>query len=107
MTQELYWFVVVKRELGRKVKQQLHLPYQSIYVSTLISCHQLWVVTKRKRSRIQAADTSFFHRMPDAPSQEQPIQATSSYAWDDPGEAFQTHPLGRRFGVRPRTCEGN
>ncbi|MDG2633017.1 hypothetical protein P7M35_24665, partial [Vibrio parahaemolyticus] len=52
--------VVVKRELSQKVKLSI---YRSIYVPTLTYGHELWVVTERMRSRIQAAEMSFLRRV--------------------------------------------
>ena len=56
----LYRTVVVKRELSRKAKLSI---YRSIYVPTLAYGHELWVVTERTRSRIQAAEMSFLRRV--------------------------------------------
>uniref|UniRef100_A0A671UNG7 Reverse transcriptase domain-containing protein n=2 Tax=Sparus aurata TaxID=8175 RepID=A0A671UNG7_SPAAU len=56
----LYRSVVVKRELSRKAKLSI---YQSIYVPTLTYGHELWVMTERIRSRIQAAEMSFLRRV--------------------------------------------
>lgn len=42
--------VVVKKELGQKVK------LLSIFAPALTSGHELWVVNQRTRSRIQAAE---------------------------------------------------
>ncbi|KAK3547561.1 hypothetical protein QTP86_024709 [Hemibagrus guttatus] len=56
----MYWSVVVKKELSRKVKLSI---YQSVYVPTLTYGHELCVMTKRVRSRIQAAEMSFLHRV--------------------------------------------
>ena len=56
----LYLTVVVKRELSLKAKLSI---YQSIYVPTLTYGHELWVVTERMRSRIQAAEMSFLCRV--------------------------------------------
>ena len=56
----LYQSVVVKRELSRKVKLSI---YRSVYVPTLIYGHELWDMTKRIRSRIQAAEMSFLRRV--------------------------------------------
>ncbi|KAF7225184.1 tyrosine aminotransferase, partial [Nothobranchius furzeri] len=56
----LYRSVVVKRELSQKAKLSI---YRSIYVPTLTYGHELWVVTERTRSRIQAAKMSFLHRV--------------------------------------------
>ncbi|KAK3514973.1 hypothetical protein QTP70_000742 [Hemibagrus guttatus] len=56
----MYRFVVVKKELSRKAKLSI---YQSIYVPTLTYGHELWVMTERVRSRIQAAEMSFLRRV--------------------------------------------
>ncbi|KAK3547403.1 hypothetical protein QTP86_018910, partial [Hemibagrus guttatus] len=56
----MYRFVVVKNELSRKAKLSI---YQSIYVPTLTYGHELWVMTERIRSRIQAAEMSFLRRL--------------------------------------------
>ncbi|KAK3514795.1 hypothetical protein QTP70_032195, partial [Hemibagrus guttatus] len=56
----MYWSVVVKKELSRKAKLSI---YQSIYIPTLTYGHELWVMTERIRSRIQAAEMSFLRRM--------------------------------------------
>lgn len=56
----LHRTVVVKRELSRKAKLSI---YWSIYVPTLTYGHELWVVTERTRSRIQAAEMSFLRRV--------------------------------------------
>ena len=57
----LYRSVMEKRELSQKVKLSI---YRSIYVPTLTYGHDLWVMTKRTRSRIQVAEMSFLHRVP-------------------------------------------
>ncbi|KAF7656129.1 hypothetical protein LDENG_00046000, partial [Lucifuga dentata] len=56
----LYWTVVVKRELSQKARLTI---YQSIYVPILTYGHELWVMTKRTRSRIQAAEMRFLCRV--------------------------------------------
>ncbi|PWA19879.1 hypothetical protein CCH79_00019501 [Gambusia affinis] len=56
----LYLTVVVKRELSQKGKLSI---YRSIYVPTLIYGHELWVMTERTRSRIQAAEMGFLRRV--------------------------------------------
>ncbi|KAK3550782.1 hypothetical protein QTP70_004917 [Hemibagrus guttatus] len=56
----MYQSVVVKKELSRKAKLSI---YQSIYVPTLTYGHELWVMTERVRSRIQAAEMSFLRRV--------------------------------------------
>ncbi|XDV25050.1 hypothetical protein PO909_029047 [Leuciscus waleckii] len=56
----MYRSVVVKKELSCKAKLSI---YRSIYVPTLTYGHELWVMTERTRSRIQAADMSFLPRV--------------------------------------------
>ena len=56
----LHRSVVVKRELSRKAKFSI---LRSIFVPTLTYGHELWVVTERTRSRIQAAEMSFLRRV--------------------------------------------
>ena len=58
--QSLYQSVVVKRELSRKARLSI---YRSVYLPTLTYSHELWVMTERIRSRIQAAEISFLHRV--------------------------------------------
>uniref|UniRef100_A0A8C3A8W9 NADP-dependent oxidoreductase domain-containing protein n=1 Tax=Cyclopterus lumpus TaxID=8103 RepID=A0A8C3A8W9_CYCLU len=58
--QALYRSVLVKRELSRKAKLSI---YWSVYVPTLTYGHELWVVTERTRSGIQAAEMSFLSRV--------------------------------------------
>ncbi|KAI3375645.1 hypothetical protein L3Q82_003952 [Scortum barcoo] len=53
----VYRTVVVKKELSRR---KLSI-YRSICVPTLTYGHELWVMTERTRSRIQAAEMSFLH----------------------------------------------
>lgn len=48
--------LLLKREPSQKAKP---LIYQPSYDPTLTDGHELWVVTKRIRSRIQAAEMSF------------------------------------------------
>ncbi|KAI3368310.1 hypothetical protein L3Q82_007829 [Scortum barcoo] len=56
----VYRTVVVKKELSRKAKLSI---YRSIYAPTLTYGHELWVMTERTRSRIQAAEMSFLRRV--------------------------------------------
>ncbi|KAK3517140.1 hypothetical protein QTP86_003932 [Hemibagrus guttatus] len=56
----MYRSVVVKKELSRKAKLSI---YQSIYAPTLTYGHELWVMTERVRSWIQAAEMSFLRRV--------------------------------------------
>ena len=48
--------VVVKRELSRK---QSFSVYRSIFIPTLTYGRELWVLTERKRSRVQGAEMGF------------------------------------------------
>ncbi|KAL0186471.1 hypothetical protein M9458_018141, partial [Cirrhinus mrigala] len=87
----LYRSVVVKKELSCKAKLSI---YRSIYVPTLTYGHELWVMTERIRSRIQAAEMSFLQiGRPAAPShRERPVEV-----------ALFRMPPGRLPGeVRPR-----
>ncbi|KAK3506410.1 hypothetical protein QTP70_009330 [Hemibagrus guttatus] len=56
----MYRSIVMKKELSRKAKLSI---YQSIYVPTLTYVHELWVMTERVRSQIQAAEMSFLRRV--------------------------------------------
>ncbi|TWW73493.1 hypothetical protein D4764_15G0008870 [Takifugu flavidus] len=56
----LHWSVVVKRELSQKAKLSI---YRSIFIPTLTYGHELWVMTERTRSRVQAAKMSFLRRV--------------------------------------------
>ncbi|KAL0152538.1 hypothetical protein M9458_052261 [Cirrhinus mrigala] len=56
----LYRSVVVKKELSCKAKLSI---YRSIYILTLTYGHELWVMTERIRSRIQAAEMSFLRHL--------------------------------------------
>ncbi|KAJ0002535.1 hypothetical protein NQD34_007684 [Periophthalmus magnuspinnatus] len=56
----LYRSVVVKKELSPKAKLSI---YRSIYVPTLTYGHELWVMTERTRSWIQAAEMGFLCRV--------------------------------------------
>ncbi|CAN9506880.1 unnamed protein product [Ophioblennius macclurei] len=51
---------VMKKELSRKAKLSI---CRSIYVPTLTYGHELWVMTERMRSRVQAAKMSFLCRV--------------------------------------------
>ncbi|TWW81747.1 hypothetical protein D4764_01G0015620 [Takifugu flavidus] len=56
----LHRSVVVKRELSQKAKLSI---YRSIFVPTLTYGHELWVMTERTRSRVQATEMSFLRRV--------------------------------------------
>lgn len=49
-----YRSVVAKKELSRKVKLLPTYNYWTIYISTLTYGHELWVMTEKMNSRIQA-----------------------------------------------------
>ena len=52
--------VVVRRSLGQKANISI---YQSFYVPTLTYGVELWVITERMASQIQAAKVSFLHKV--------------------------------------------
>uniref|UniRef100_A0A3Q3XBL8 RING-type domain-containing protein n=1 Tax=Mola mola TaxID=94237 RepID=A0A3Q3XBL8_MOLML len=118
--------VVVKRELSQKAKLSI---YRSIYVPTLTYGHELWVVTERMRSRIQAAEMSFLRRVAGLSLRDR-VRSTdireelrveplllrverSQLRWFGhlgrmppgrlPGEVLRACPSGRRPRGRPRT----
>ncbi|KAK3545104.1 hypothetical protein QTP70_000616 [Hemibagrus guttatus] len=122
----MYRSVVVKKELSRKAKLSI---YQSIYVPTLTYGHELWVMTERVRSRIQAAEMSFLRRVAGRSLRD---RVRSSVTREElgveplllhiergqlrwlghlfrmtlgrlPGEVFQACPTGKRPRGRPRT----
>uniref|UniRef100_A0A8C4X372 Uncharacterized protein n=1 Tax=Erpetoichthys calabaricus TaxID=27687 RepID=A0A8C4X372_ERPCA len=112
---------VVKLETKRQEKQVSGLSiYQSIYVPTLTYGHELWVVTERTRSRIQAAEMSFLRRVRSSVIREglrvEPLLLRierSQMRWLGhlirmppgrlPGEVFRARPTGRRPRGRPWT----
>ena len=51
---------MTKRELNQKAKLSV---YRAIFVPTLTYGHEVWVMTERIRSRIQAAEMSFLRRV--------------------------------------------
>ncbi|TWW73664.1 Insulin receptor [Takifugu flavidus] len=122
----LHRSVVVKRELSRKAKLSI---YRSIFVPTLTYGHELWVMTERTRSRVQAAEMSFLRRVAglslrdrvrsSAIREELGVESLllrverSQMRWLGhlvrmppgrlPGEVFRACPSGRRPPGRPRT----
>ena len=122
----LHGSVVVKRELSRKAKLSI---YQSIYVPALTYGHELWVVTERTRSRVQAAEMSFLRRVAGLSLRDRVRSSVireelgvdplllrverSQMRWLGhlvrmppgrlPGEVFWARPTGRRPRGRPRT----
>ncbi|KAK3521248.1 hypothetical protein QTP70_001543 [Hemibagrus guttatus] len=122
----MYRSVVVKKELSRKAKLAI---YQSIYVPTLTYGHELWVMTERVRSWIQAAELSFLRRVAGCSLRD---RVRSSVTREElgveplllhiergqlrwlghlfrmplghlPGEVFRACPTGKRPQGRPRT----
>ncbi|KAK0151566.1 putative uncharacterized transposon-derived protein F52C9.6 [Merluccius polli] len=122
----LHGSVVVKRELSRKAKLSI---YQSIYVPALTYGHELWVMTERTRSRVQAAEMSFLRRVAGLSLRDRVRSSVireelgvdplllrverSQMRWLGhlvrmppgrlPGEVFRARPTGRRPQGRPRT----
>ena len=122
----LHRSVVVKRELSVKAKLSI---YRSIYVPTLTYGHELWVVTERTRSRIQAAEMSFLRRVAGLSLRDRVRSSAireglrveplllhierSQLRWFGhltrmppgrlPGKVFRACPAGRRPRGRPRT----
>ena len=122
--------VVVKRELSRKAKLSI---YRAVYVPILIYGHELWVVTERTRSRVQAAEMSFLRRVAGLSLRDrvrssdireglgvEPLLLRverSQLRWLGhlvrmppgriPGEVFRARPTGRRPRGRPRTRWGD
>ncbi|TWW73603.1 hypothetical protein D4764_15G0009970 [Takifugu flavidus] len=122
----LHRSVVVKRELRRKAKLSI---YRSIFIPTLTYGHELWVMTERTRSRVQAAEMSFLRRVAglslrdrvrsSAIREELGVESLllrverSQMRWLGhlvrmppgrlPGEVFRACPSGRRPPGRPRT----
>ena len=58
--QSLYHTVVTKRELSQKAKLFV---YRALFVPTLNYGHEVWVMTERTRSRIQANEMTFLGRV--------------------------------------------
>ncbi len=118
----MYRSVVVKKELSRKAKLSIYL---SIYVPTLTYGHELWVMTERTRSRIQADEMSFLRRVAwhslrdrvrsSVTREELRVEhiERGQLRWLGhlfrmppgrlPGKVFRARPTGRRPRGRPRT----
>ncbi|KAK3550483.1 hypothetical protein QTP86_030724 [Hemibagrus guttatus] len=123
----MYRSVVVKKELSRQAKLSI---YQSIYVPTLTYGHELWVMTERVRSRIQAAEMSFLRRVAGCSLRDKRVRSSvtreelgveplllhierGQLRWLGhlfrmppgrlPGEVFRACPTGKRPRGRPRT----
>ncbi|KAI3369821.1 hypothetical protein L3Q82_024647 [Scortum barcoo] len=124
----VYRTVVVKKELSRKAKLSI---YWSVYASySLTYGHELWVMTERTRSLIQAAKMSFLRRVAGCSLRDRVRSSVtreelgveplllcikrSQLRWLGhlfrmppgrlPREVFQACPTGRRPYGRPRTC---
>ena len=118
--------VMTKRELSRKAKLSI---YWSIFVPTLTYGHERWVMTKRTRSQVQAAEMGFLRRVAGVSLRD---SLRSSAIWEglgvellllcversqlrwsrhlmsmppgrQPREVFLACPTGRRPRGRPRT----
>ncbi|KAK3532757.1 hypothetical protein QTP86_028126 [Hemibagrus guttatus] len=122
----MYRSVVVKKELSRKAKLSI---YQSIYVPILTYGHEFWVMTKRIRYRIQAAEMSFLRRVAGRSLRDtlrssvtreelgvEPLLLhieRGQLRWLGhlfrmppgrlPGEVFRAYPTGKRRRGRPKT----
>ncbi|KAF7652554.1 hypothetical protein LDENG_00095270 [Lucifuga dentata] len=122
----LYRTVVVKRELSQKARLSI---YQSIYVPILTYGHELWVVTEKTRSWIQAAEMRFLRRVSGLTLRDRVRSSDireglgvellllrierSQLRWFGhlirmppgrfPREVFQARPTGKRSRGRPRT----
>ncbi|XP_048009164.1 uncharacterized protein LOC125243494 [Megalobrama amblycephala] len=121
----MYLSVVVKKELSREAKLSI---YWSIYIPTLTYGHELWVMTERMRSRIQAVEMSFLRRVAGRSLRDRVRSSVtqeelrveplllhierSQLRWLGhlfrmppgrlPGEVFRACPTGRRPQGRPR-----
>ncbi|TWW61027.1 hypothetical protein D4764_05G0011170 [Takifugu flavidus] len=71
--------LVVKRELSQKAKLSI---YRSIFVPTLTYGHELWVMTERRRSRVQAAEMSILRRVSGLSLRD---RVRSSAIWEELG----------------------
>ena len=78
----LYCSVAVKKELRLPAQLSIYWP---IYVPTLTCGHELWVVTERTRSRMQAAKMSF-------------LQSVAELSLRD---RVRTSDIRRELGVEP------
>ncbi len=57
---ELYRTIIAKKELSNAAKLAV---FRSVYVPSLTYGHELWVMTERMRSRVQAAEMRFLRRV--------------------------------------------
>ncbi|XP_036950584.1 uncharacterized protein LOC119017743 [Acanthopagrus latus] len=121
----LHHTFVMKRELSGKAKLSI---YRSIFVPTLTYGHERWVMTERMRSREQAVEMGFLHRVWVSLRDRVRSSATreglgvellllcverSQLRWFShltrmppgrlPREMFLARPTGRRPRGRPRT----
>ena len=102
--------VVVKRQLREKAKLSI---YWSIFAPTLTNGHELWVVTKRTRSRVQAtAEISFLRRLAglslrdrvrSSAIREQLGEEHLCLHREEPNEVVRARPISRRPPRRTRT----
>ncbi len=122
----MYRSVVMKKELSCKAKLSI---YRSIYIPTLTYGHELWVMTERTSSRIQADEMSFLRRVAGRSLRDRVRSSVtreelrvepllldierSQLRWLGhlfrmppgclPVEVFWVRPTGRRLQGRPRT----
>ncbi|KAI3355481.1 hypothetical protein L3Q82_018317 [Scortum barcoo] len=92
----VYRTVVVKKELSPK-GEALDLPV-NLRLPTLTYGHELWVMTERTRSRIQAAEMSFLRRVAGRSLRDRGGVPGMSHreeaSGEDPGHAGETMSLG-------------
>ena len=113
--------IVVKRELSQKAKLSI---YWSIFVPTLTCSHEIWIVTERMRSQIQAAEMGFLQKVAGLGLRIRgrellnraaaPPHRRSQLRWFGhlvgvlpgcfPLEVFRASPTGRKPWGRLKTC---
>uniref|UniRef100_A0AAV2JNG5 Reverse transcriptase domain-containing protein n=1 Tax=Knipowitschia caucasica TaxID=637954 RepID=A0AAV2JNG5_KNICA len=96
----LYRTVVVKRELSRKAKLSI---YRSIFVPSLTYGHELWVMTERTRSRIQAVEMSFLRRVAGRSLRDRDASWTPSWG-GVPGTSHREEAPGKTQDTLERLC---
>ncbi|TWW67435.1 Ubiquitin carboxyl-terminal hydrolase CYLD [Takifugu flavidus] len=94
----LHRSVVVKRELSRKAKLSI---YRSIFVPTLTYGHELWVMTERTRSRVQAAEMSFLRRVAGLSLRDRETPGRPRTRWRD----YVSRLAWERLGIPPDELE--
>ena len=56
----LHYSVVIKRELSKKAKLSI---FKTAFVPNLTYGHELWIITERVRSQVQASEMNFLQRI--------------------------------------------